>query len=250
MIEFIAAVGPNLDVVRLRHTLEAQQRALGVHNPVQERVQGSSALCWWTGVSCTGELHETPTMTTLLGGVAYDSERDTLSGAQDVAAGHPQTWEGTFWALRFHHDGRIEAYTDLMGNRALFTAERNGQRYVATSAKALAAVVDAPLDIEGVAAFITTGMNLEGLTLWQGVRFVPGGAHVQITGHGLTVQSEVPGTLTSLTRDAAAPREVAHFLRRFATAVASERDEVWCSLTGGRDSRLIAAATAGLGARY
>jgi asparagine synthase (glutamine-hydrolysing) len=135
----------------------------------------------------------------------------------------------------------LVAATDALGFRHLYSASGPGWAAVSTSARALAALVDAPLNREALAVQTMLGWQLGTRTLFEGVTKVRPGGLVTLAG-GYVVESAyslpepVPMTLGAAvvgTRD---------MLRGYLEAYLDDHPDAVLQLTGGQDSRLLLSA--------
>lgn len=152
--------------------------------------------------------------------------------------------EGQFALLR--HDatrGTVTLVSDPFGMFGLFVAERGGLTYVSTSAMALARHLGAPPSRLGLHTYLLAGYHCGTMTNWDGVERVGAGAAVEFgpSGrHGSTYwRPEVdPGT-----RRLGIAASVDRCLESAVEAVRSAGavgTPVWCDLTGGYDTRILA----------
>lgn len=168
----------------------------------------------------------------------------------EFATSHPELLDGQFAAIGYDA-GRDElsVVSDPFGMQALYVCERDGRTYVSTSSVALARHLRAAPDPLGLKVFIRAGYHFGPLTHWQGIeRLDP--ATVVAFGperreRRVYWQPQVDERVRSMTL----AQTVDHCAEVALDAVGrrlSAAPSVWADLTGGFDSRLIAALLARL----
>jgi asparagine synthase (glutamine-hydrolysing) len=137
--------------------------------------------------------------------------------------------------------GGIRVVSDHTGVRQLYRANGAGWSGFSTSARALAALVGAGLDEEGLLLQSQLGWQLSERTLFRGVTKVPAGEVLrvrngQIQAEYAPQQAPVPISLDQGVQVAAT------VLRGFVERFLDERPDALLQLTGGQDSRLVLSA--------
>lgn len=193
---------------------------------------------------------------------AWSAPPRTLLDAADTADG-----EGVF-ALVAVSPGRLVARTSAAGVEPLFVATTRRFAVVGNRAAVVAAAAHdgrTPYDLTAVPELLSAGFALSDATPFAGVRCLGGGAHLQVGrrrfGRGFAVRATTAAGRAALPDDER-PRagsggdvaaDGAALAAALSTAVepvraAAATAPVLLSLTGGKDSRLVAAAlhTAGI----
>jgi hypothetical protein len=160
--------------------------------------------------------------------------------------------EGQFVLLR--HDAEantITLATDPFGMFALFVAERLGLTYVSTSALALARHLKLGASRLGLQTFLVAGYHCGTRTSWDGVERIGAGIRIDFGPDGRRRSRYwrpfVDHSIQRLGIAASVDRCLEAAVEAVRTA-ASRRELLWCDLTGGYDTRLLAllASRAGL----
>jgi len=159
--------------------------------------------------------------------------------------------DGAFAAVRFDADAdRVEVVSDPFGMQAIYTAERDDRTYFSTCATALARHLSAPLDPLGSALFLRAGYQFGPLTNWTGVERLGPAVSIGFDGgrprHRVYWTPSVDPGVRAMNLE----RTIDHCteaLRETLRAHLSGDERPWADLTGGFDSRLIAAALASCG---
>lgn len=177
-------------------------------------------------------------------------ERREQSWAAQVGRVHgpalgaaPEQLEGQFALLRY--DGaneRLELLSDPFAMQALYLAERDGVRYVCTSAMALAWHLRARPSELGIEAFLRCGPHFGPLTSWEGIRRVEpatlllhdrAGRHAPVS----YWRAELDERLGAADLEATACECVERLTGALVSGFGS-LPEPWCDLTAGFDTRL------------
>ncbi len=151
--------------------------------------------------------------------------------------------DGQF-ALVIYDDAkeRITLASDPFGYFSIFYGAGGGRVYVATSALAVGEQISAPPDPLGINCFLHTGKVFGELTLWQGVKRMPGATAMEFDAAGTrrtqywALQSDAALTTLSL-KDAveSSVQKVGDVLKNNL----SREGTVWSDLTGGFDTRFL-----------
>ncbi len=164
-------------------------------------------------------------------------ERAAMLGFGTPAASMPRSAPCSIWA----DPGRevIHAKTGIANVDPVYVAELPGAVVMSDRASWAAAVagrLDSP-DPALVAALVNLGFPLGGVTPFRGVRAVDGGRQVEVRAGRLTVRAAAGFVVPAV-----GPRQTASALTDAVAPLAEAAVPVELSLTGGKDSRLIAAA--------
>lgn len=142
-------------------------------------------------------------------------------------------------------------FNDRFGSERLYTFDKDGATYFASEAKALLAVLPElrAFDDTGVAQWLAFGSTLGGHTLFRGLALVPGGS-VWRFGPGAPLQREryfVPAEWEALPtlKDAEFEAQLSDTFSRLLPDYLAGAEPVGLSLTGGLDTRMIAACLPG-----
>ena len=142
---------------------------------------------------------------------------------------------------------RVLLFNDRFGSERLYTAEVEGATYFASEAKALLAVLPElrAFDDTGVAQWLAFGSTLGGTTLFRGITLVPGGSLWRI-GPGMPLRREryfAPAEWEALPALSEADFEarLSETFGALLPAYLADARSVGLSLTGGLDTRMIAA---------
>jgi asparagine synthase (glutamine-hydrolysing) len=163
-----------------------------------------------------------------------------------------ETLEGQFSAVDFDLDaGRVELHTDTLGMSQVFWARAGSGVLVSNSATLIASLLElrAP-DPLGASSFLGLGWPVGTHTTTRDLNVLPGGArHTLLEGQLRTRRSFGPAQLASSHRQALqAPLDLAGDLTRLTAGAVHGVGPVRCALTGGKDSRVVAALVQATGA--
>ncbi|MDH2414837.1 hypothetical protein [Nocardioides sp. CER19] len=148
-----------------------------------------------------------------------------------------------FAAVTLRDAGTLVAATDGLGFRHLYSTGGPGWGAVSTSARALAALTDAPLDREALAVQTMLGWQLGTRTLFDGVTKVGPGGLVTL-GDGRLVETSYASPEPEPTTLEAAVVRMREMLRGYLGAYLDDHPDAVLQLTGGQDSRLLLSAIA------
>lgn len=168
--------------------------------------------------------------------------------AQDLIGAEPRTMDGQF-ALARYSAARdvVEVITDPFGMQALYCAERAGLTFVSTSALVLARHLRASPDWTGARLFLRTGNQCGPVTHWDGIQRVAPGTGLHVDGGAPTLARYWAPVVDETVRGMNLSRTIDHCvdagLQRIGPALAPV-PRLWADLTGGFDSRMIAAFVA------
>jgi hypothetical protein len=160
--------------------------------------------------------------------------------------------EGQFALLRHDAETKISTLaSDPFGMFGLFVAERDGLTYVATSALVLARHLRAAPSRLGLHVFLLAGYHCGTRTNWEGVQRVEGGTRMDFGPNGRQQATYWRPTVDHAVQRLGISASVDRCLESAVAAVrmaGAGRDTVWCDLTGGYDTRILAllAKVAGL----
>ena len=186
-------------------------------------------------------------------GSGLDTRRRGDSWALSVGAPHYSgslldaplgAMEGQFVLLR--HDAEtntITVATDPFGMFALFVAERLGLTYVSTSALALALHLKLGASRLGLLTFLLAGYHCGTRTNWDSVERIGAGIRIDFSPDGQRTsrywRPVVDHSIHRLGIAASVDRCLEPAVEAVRTAGAG-RDVLWCDLTGGYDTRILA----------
>jgi asparagine synthase (glutamine-hydrolysing) len=161
------------------------------------------------------------------------------STSHDVS--HGVSHGGTIWVEE--EDSSVRARTSITRVDPVYAAELPGAVILSDRSMWAAAVADrlGDFDPSHACALLNTGFPLGGTTPWRGVSALPPAATVRASAGRLTVKAGSLGPASS-------PASVAAALVAAVAPLKDAGEPVQLSLTGGKDSRLVAAAlvTAGV----
>jgi hypothetical protein len=177
-----------------------------------------------------------------------------LYGASSLLAADLRTVDGQFALVRYDACiGEVQVISDPFGMHLLYTAEHDGKTYFSTSALALARHLHAPVNPLAGSLLVCCGDHFGPLTYWQGIERVDPATLLAFTADGPRKTTywrlEVDERIARLGFRQAADYAVevaSETFRRYLTG----RPCVWTDLTGGFDSRLLAALLARVGAPF
>ncbi len=155
--------------------------------------------------------------------------------------------EGRFGIIRASLDGsRVSLINDAFGAMQLYVAEPGGATIVSNSAGLVARAIDArELDPLGVSTFLAIDWVGADRTLRAGVRVLPGAQDWQWTSGGGWTRRRYwhysDGEPPTRRVDDAYVDEMTDALGRFVTGAAAINGTINSPLTGGKDSRMLAA---------
>ncbi len=137
-------------------------------------------------------------------------------------------------------------FNDRYGIERIYYHERNGELYFASELKSLLAILPElrSFDDDGVAQFLTYGCTLEGLTLFKGIKILPG-ASLWVFDENLSnsknfyFNSKTWENQTILSEDNFETEFIETF-HRIIPRYLSAAQKTGISLTGGLDTRMIA----------
>ncbi|MFG2036668.1 hypothetical protein [Dactylosporangium sp. NPDC048998] len=148
-------------------------------------------------------------------------------------------------AHRARSGGPITVANDWLGFRQLFWWKGEGVAAVSTSARALAALSGAGLDLDGLGTQAMMGWQISDQTIFEGVRACPPATIATLQGGalGLRQYAEPVSQVgpAPVLEDAVA--EMADILVRWQTAYLEAHPDSVLQLTGGHDSRILLGAT-------
>lgn len=179
----------------------------------------------------------------IVDGVAVHDGRDALRADTVLAKGtvDAERLEGQFAVVQCTPDS-LHIDNDALGLRHLYHWRRGDTWIFANTVEVIARTVGGELDAEGVSLFLTLGWTAGDTTLWSGVRQVPGGRSWHFDSSGAALgehfsRAELAGNRTWRYD----PYPVGVALEDQVRAVASIGDGVQVAMSGGLDSRLMAA---------
>jgi hypothetical protein len=158
----------------------------------------------------------------------------------------PGSYGGTIWPdVSGAPETHVRARTTLTRVNPVYTASVPGAVLLSDRAMWVASVAGllGSFDASHACALLNTGFPLGATTPWKGVSALPPAADARAVSGRLSVESQ---SLTA-ERDPAAAPEVAAALTAALTPLRDAGEPVELSLTGGKDSRLIAAALVSAG---
>ncbi len=157
---------------------------------------------------------------------------------------HLDDVEGQFAMLR--HDAEANTVTlasDPFGMFAVFVTERDGLSYIATSALALARHLHFAASRLGLHTFLLAGYHCGTRTSWDGIERVGGGIQIDFGLDGprrsTYWRAQVDHTVRRLGVAASVDRCLEPAVEAVRTA-GTGHDVLWCDLTGGYDTRILA----------
>jgi hypothetical protein len=159
--------------------------------------------------------------------------------------------DGAFAAVRYDaRADRVAVISDPFGMQALYICERDGRTYFSTCATALARHLRAPLDPLGSALFLRAGYQFGPRTNWTGIERL--GPAVSLSFDGGRPRRDVYWlpSVDPTVRRMTLEQTIDHCteaLRETVRGHLSSCERPWADLTGGFDSRLIAAVLASCG---
>jgi hypothetical protein len=164
----------------------------------------------------------------------------------------PESFGDTIWPDPSAPGSPVRGRTSLARVDPVYAAEIPGAVLLSDRALWAAWVADrmGGYDPAHACALLNTGFPLGGTTPWKGVRALPPAATATATGGRLTVSAEdLPPSRTSTAGTSGTAADVAAALTAAVAPLKETGEPVELSLTGGKDSRLIAAAlvSAGIG---
>ncbi len=146
--------------------------------------------------------------------------------------------DGHFAALRWR-PGRVEAFTDALGTRAVYLAALPGGTAFSTRLDWLAALCGGEIDFEAFGTHWLTFNQLATTGLIRGVRRLGPGGHATCIGSRLTI-TEHPWT-PEITEKDTGGRDFARALSALVRPKTADRRMASLGLSGGLDSRLLLA---------
>ncbi len=174
-----------------------------------------------------------------------------VHASEPLARAPIDTLDGHFAAVRYDEaDDRLQVLNDPFGIQALYVSDCGDRSYVSTCATALARHLGAVPDPLGAALFLRTGRQFGPVTHWQGIRRLDPATLVSFTGAKPTTTTYWRPSIDQRVRSMSL-QETADFCA-YTLLSTIERylhgePCVIADLTGGFDSRLVAAALVRLG---
>ncbi|HEX6448554.1 MAG TPA: asparagine synthase-related protein [Trebonia sp.] len=175
-----------------------------------------------------------------------DANAPAEANASSTQIGHA-SHNGTIWVDLPATESPVCARTSLTRVDPVYAAELPGAVIVSDRAMWAASVADrlGDLDPSHACALLNTGFPLGATTPWRGVSALPPAATARAASGRLTVQS---GSLTApASGSAGSAAAVAAALVAAVEPLKEAGEPVQLSLTGGKDSRLVAAALVSAG---
>jgi len=155
-----------------------------------------------------------------------------------------EEYDGHFALVIYNsREEQLSVIADAVGMFSIFYGQQGNRLLVSSSAFALAAQINSPVDILAVEHFLRTGRLDGDKTLWQDVKRLMGGK-VLTASNGRFYQKEywsptVNPSISDLSFNEALVRSAAILKETFSYAL-HEEGKTWVDLTGGFDSRLAA----------
>ncbi len=151
--------------------------------------------------------------------------------------------EGQFAGVRYRTDGDVlEVFNDPFGMQQFYCASRADRTYVSTSASALAAHLDAPVNEDGVRLYLRTGKQLGTITLWHGIERFDPATVLSFGPRGRTSSTYWRPSVDPAVRSMSLARTIDYVTEVCISTVERWFDTngcIWADLTGGYDSRLV-----------
>jgi asparagine synthase (glutamine-hydrolysing) len=232
--------GPPLELDSAKHTLGAadERRVAGdrlrmlLHDlqEVQENSDGRGVAV----LSKEPREHETDLRLSEVSALVSTSDSNSTSGVLPPFAA--MAWDGSA--------GSLHAITDALGFRHLYSRSADSWAALSTSARALAALAPAGLDLTAIAVQSLLGWQVGLRTPFAEVSKVAPGARLHLSGGQVT--SEKPDAI----QPAPGPRggidqvvrEAARLLCTYLASYLDDHPDAVLQLTGGQDSRILLAA--------
>ncbi|GAA3457615.1 asparagine synthase-related protein [Dactylosporangium matsuzakiense] len=244
MSAFLAvSIAPNA-AERLRHPVEAAIACLADGGSVEHRDVAADG--WIASTEPVGPGAFTVSLSKLL------RTRDADLNAADLVpllagsgSGLTDLLPPFAAAHRAHAGGPVTVANDWLGFRQLFWWRGDGVAAVSTSARALAVLAGAGLDLDGLGTQAMMGWQIADQTIYQGVRACPPATIATLSGGSLEIRQYA----ADVSQAGPAPRledavaEMADILARWQTAYIEAHPESVLQLTGGHDSRILLGAT-------
>lgn len=153
------------------------------------------------------------------------------------------------WVAAGYDDrlGVLRLYSDALGAYPVFWGEHEGTRWISNNAQLLRGALGIQdVELSAVAGLVASGWSLGGETMWAGVRRFPRGALVTVrAGRPDSETRQLP--LSEIAGMSGAGFDPGRTSRLLVAAVAALADwpgrPVMLQLSGGRDSRLLFAAS-------
>lgn len=148
---------------------------------------------------------------------------------------------------------RLIIASDPLGFYSVFYAQQGTRVYVSTSALAIAEVVQAAPSEYGIYLFLSTGSVYGRATLWQEVHRLPAGTVLELTQAGCHESVYwSPGVKDEISRLSLVDsvHGAIDLLSQLIRACAKNEAAIWVDLTGGFDSRLVAALVENCGLSF
>lgn len=162
--------------------------------------------------------------------------------------------DGQFALLRYDAETKTSALaSDPLGMFGLFVAERDGLTFASTSALALARYLGAAPSRLGLNTYLMLGFQCGTRTSWEGVERLEGGVAIQFGPRGRSRSTywrpQVDASIRRLGLKASLDSCVESGLEAVRMA-GTGRDLLWCDLTGGYDTRMLALLARAAGLRF
>ena len=177
-----------------------------------------------------------------------------VHGNRSLCATRPEELDGQFAGARYDAEsGDLDVFNDFFGMQPMYVASRHEHSYFSTSATALARHLRARPDRLGMRVFLRAGYQIGPATLWDGIERLEPGTVVACSGHAPRRRTSWLPRVDEQVRAMNLRQTIEHCVhvmvdvvrRRLGSAPAA-----WVDLTGGFDSRMVAALVAHTGVGF
>lgn len=177
-----------------------------------------------------------------------------VHGNGRLCANRLEELDGQFAGARYDAEsGDVEVFTDFFGMQPMYMATHHERSYFSTSATALARHLRARPDRLGMRVFLRSGYQIGPATLWEGIDRLEPGTVISCAGHAPRRRTSWLPRVDERVRAMNLGQTIEHCVGVFVDVVRrrlASGPAPWVDLTGGFDSRMVAAVVSHAGVEF